>query len=226
MTHLFCPYFTQRIVTALALLGVLATAFYWNVHMLTYGAIVLCVYGCVVEWKRLCRRYWLWWYLTPVYPVLPMYAFCMLTVTHKVPTHIFLWMVLVVAAFDSAAYAVGYCWGRHKIAPAISPGKTWEGYWGGMVGALIASVIFSYYFQWSYKSIDQLIAVFLIGNAAFVGDLFESYIKRKARVKDSGSILPGHGGVLDRIDGMLFAATVLYFYIPLFTSLLGWKEHV
>ncbi|HEX6266301.1 MAG TPA: phosphatidate cytidylyltransferase [Burkholderiales bacterium] len=114
------------------------------------------------------------------------------------PLQVLLVLVLVWIA-DTAAYFVGRAWGRRKLAPAISPGKTWEGAAGGLMGALAYAIIGGFWFQgiaWA----PFLAAAALLAMVSIVGDLFESAAKRQAGVKDSGSLLPGHGGILDRID--------------------------
>lgn len=105
---------------------------------------------------------------------------------------------------DSAAYLAGKKLGRHKLAPAISPGKTWEGVAGAAVGvAVYYAVLQSVSPQFAGMGQVVTIALFAVLTIASIeGDLFESYIKRQAGVKDSGRLLPGHGGVLDRIDGL------------------------
>jgi phosphatidate cytidylyltransferase len=114
------------------------------------------------------------------------------------PLVVLLALVLVWVA-DSAAYFVGRAWGRRKLAPAISPGKTWEGVAGGLIGATLYAIIIAFFTDpgaWFALVVTAL----LLGMASIVGDLFESAVKRQAGVKDSGSLLPGHGGILDRID--------------------------
>ena len=114
------------------------------------------------------------------------------------PLVVLLVLVLVWIA-DSAAYFVGRAWGRHRLAPAISPGKTWEGVAGGLIGAALYAIIIAFFTDpgaW----LALLVTALLLGMASIVGDLFESAMKRQAGVKDSGSLLPGHGGILDRID--------------------------
>lgn len=114
------------------------------------------------------------------------------------PVEVLLVLVLIWIA-DSAAYFVGSTWGRHKLAPAISPGKTWEGAAGGLIGALVYAIILGFFIQavaWA-PFLAAAAALFMI---SIVGDLFESAVKRQAGVKDSGRMLPGHGGLLDRID--------------------------
>ncbi len=125
------------------------------------------------------------------------------------------WWVLVVLlgvwGFDSAAFFTGRYLGRHKVAPQISPGKTWEGIAGGMLLAIIAALICTVR-QLAVPWYFAILLGLLIGSAAVLGDLAESLIKRQMRVKDSGHILPGHGGVLDRIDSLLFAVIVVYIF--------------
>ena len=112
------------------------------------------------------------------------------------PLEILLVLVLVWIA-DSAAYFVGRAWGRRKLAPSISPGKSWEGAVGGVVGAAAYAIICGY---WMNQAMSFLAAAVLLAIVSIVGDLFESAAKRQAGVKDSGTLLPGHGGILDRID--------------------------
>lgn len=120
-------------------------------------------------------------------------------------------MVLVVAAADIGAYFAGRTWGRHKLAEVVSPKKTWEGFWGGMtVCALLALLLWSQLpNQQAHVSLAAVLVVTLAtALASVVGDLTVSMVKREAGVKDSGSLLPGHGGVLDRLDSLCGAAPV------------------
>lgn len=116
-------------------------------------------------------------------------------------------LLLVVATADSGAYFTGRAFGKRKLAPAVSPGKSWEGVLGGWAGALLLAVILSFI----YSGLSLLGCILLVMPAAMIsvlGDLFESMLKREAGVKDSGKLLPGHGGFLDRIDGLTAAAPV------------------
>jgi phosphatidate cytidylyltransferase len=111
----------------------------------------------------------------------------------------------VVWIADTAAYFSGRAFGRRKLAPAISPGKTWEGV-GGALAAVTVYALIVYFAQIMGRDIDFLVAVFVAMAAiSIIGDLFESWLKRCAGVKDSGAVLPGHGGMLDRIDGLMAA---------------------
>ena len=108
-------------------------------------------------------------------------------------------LVLVWAA-DTAAYFVGRAWGRRKLAPAVSPSKTWEGAWGGIAGAVAYAIIGGTFLSGVGAWPVYAVVAVLLGVISIVGDLFESAAKRQAGVKDSGTLLPGHGGILDRVD--------------------------
>jgi phosphatidate cytidylyltransferase len=111
---------------------------------------------------------------------------------------------------DTAAYFAGRALGKHHIAPKISPNKTWEGTIASILGALIVAVVFT---QFLVVPLPHLLAMAAVGNVAGqMGDLLESAYKRSAGVKDSGSLLPGHGGVLDRIDALILAIPVVWYY--------------
>jgi phosphatidate cytidylyltransferase len=121
-------------------------------------------------------------------------------------------VLLAVFAGDIAAFFAGRLLGRHKLAPAISPGKTWEGFVAGTAATIFVAFVALY--KQDYVSIaDSLILGAVIAVAGPVGDLFESAVKRDMQVKDSGRILGGHGGVLDRLDAPLFAAVASYYVL-------------
>ncbi len=123
-----------------------------------------------------------------------------------------LMLVATVAAGDTAAYYTGKALGRHKLHRALSKGKTWEGTGGGLVGSALAAAV-SAAFLPGHNPYFMALMGLLLGAVAQMGDLAESLIKRSYGFKDSGAILPGHGGVLDRIDGHLFAAPLLYWLL-------------
>lgn len=119
-----------------------------------------------------------------------------------------IWLVLVVIATDSFAYFVGNAFKGPKLAPKISPGKTWSGFFGGVGGAMLVGVLASSMI--THSIIQVLIVACLLAIVAQGGDLLESAVKRRAGVKDSGKLIPGHGGIFDRLDGYLVATPVFY----------------
>ena len=127
-------------------------------------------------------------------------------------------MLAVVWCTDTFAYFVGRRWGKRKLARHISPGKTWAGFWGGMAGAIIW-VLLSAQFAGSFGAelvsrwswLGAVLFTMLLACMAVLGDLFESLLKRRARVKDSSNLLPGHGGILDRIDALIPVAPMAAF---------------
>jgi phosphatidate cytidylyltransferase len=111
---------------------------------------------------------------------------------------------------DTAAYFVGRAIGKHPLAPVLSPKKSWEGTIASILGALLVAVVFA---RWLTVPLPHLLGMAVVGNVAGqAGDLLESAYKRSAGVKDSGSLLPGHGGVLDRIDALILAIPVVWYY--------------
>ena len=122
-------------------------------------------------------------------------------------------LFLVTWANDIAAYYSGRRWGRHPMAPIVSPKKTWEGAAGGLLGSIAVAFAFRAWFIPSFSTADALWLGLLLGIAAPLGDLCESILKRSAGVKDSGSLIPGHGGILDRIDSLIFTTPAFYYYL-------------
>jgi phosphatidate cytidylyltransferase len=121
-----------------------------------------------------------------------------------------LFALVIIWASDTVAYFVGRAIGKHPFAPDLSPKKTWEGAIAGLLGSLLVAVIFA---KWLPATLPQLLLMAGIGNVAGqIGDLLESAYKRSAGVKDSGGLLPGHGGMLDRIDALILAIPVVWYY--------------
>ncbi len=127
-----------------------------------------------------------------------------------------LYFVLITKFSDTGAYSVGSLFGRHKMIPRISPGKTWEGFAGAILVSTLASLIFVHFLGYHLAGMNWQHAIALgviLGTAAVVGDLIESLFKREAGVKDSGSLFPGIGGILDLLDSLLFNAPIMYLYL-------------
>jgi phosphatidate cytidylyltransferase len=125
----------------------------------------------------------------------------------------FLLIILCTAAADSGAYFAGRAWGRRKLIPHISPNKTWAGFWGGLVACVAAVALFAGPMHLPAWHVPLLGAA--IGLSSVAGDLCESMLKRSFGVKDSSHLIPGHGGLLDRLDSILFVLLVVYGYMQL-----------
>lgn len=126
--------------------------------------------------------------------------------------------ILTVYAADTGAFSVGRLIGRHRMAPAISPGKTWEGAAGGMASAVIAAVALGMGTPLGLEVWQAAVAGVILGVVSPAGDLTESMVKRWAGVKDSGAIFPGHGGMLDRLDSLLPSFIVVYVMAAFFSA--------
>ena len=155
--------------------------------------------GVVREWGTMCR-----WKLLPLllgflYALL---AFAALLALRRFGSGIVYYVLIVVWSSDIGAYVVGRLLGGRRLAPSISPGKTWS----GAVGGLLASIVFGGI--WVGFNVSVLAASAVLGIASQLGDLGESALKRSYGVKDSGRLIPGHGGVLDRLDGLMAASIV------------------
>lgn len=131
--------------------------------------------------------------------------------------HIF-YLLIIIWISDSFAYFFGSKFGRTKLYKIISPKKSVEGLIAAIAGGVLGGLIYSSFFG-LFGPIHALLTSLLVIIAGTIGDLIESMFKRKANVKDSGNLFPGHGGMLDRIDSLIFAAPVLYFYLTLVTKL-------
>lgn len=197
----------QRTITSLFLFsGLIIFLFY--LPPIYFSTIITCAFILILfyEWPPLIRTVQLKLAITFFYLCLPFYS--LISLIYFSSKLVFL-LISLVALFDTTAYIVGKLLGSHKIVPKISPGKSWEGLLGGFFAVLI-TIAFSMCQQTNYFVIFLL--AFTIAILAFAGDLFESYLKRKAGIKHSSSLLPGHGGILDRIDGLL-PVSILFFLL-------------
>jgi phosphatidate cytidylyltransferase len=145
-----------------------------------------------------------------IFVVLPFSAVVRLHGVDLLGPRLLLFTVVLVWVGDTSAYFVGRSFGRWKMAPSISPNKTWEGAGANFLGALFVAAVFGY---WTGIQPAHMLGMAAVGSVAGqLGDLFESAWKRSAGVKDSGTILPGHGGMLDRIDALILAAPAVWYY--------------
>ena len=136
-------------------------------------------------------------------------------------------LIALVSVADIGAYFSGRRWGRRKLAPRLSPGKSWEGVWGGMTASLAVAAALAAIVHLNVQALDLLqwilllLAALLVAAVSVMGDLFESMLKRQRGMKDSGRCLPGHGGLLDRADSLLAAAPVFALAVLLIRGLTG-----
>lgn len=182
-------------------------SFYFSLILL---GILICI--IVFEWKRLFKvTKPLFWLIMPFYPILP---FALLIYMNQQPEYhdLLFYLFILVFSFDTGSYLVGSLIGKHKIAPHISPGKTWEGLFGGYLFAIIGFRLMLWEQGVSRKIPFILWYAIILSTLSLAGDLFESWLKRRARIKDSGTFLPGHGGFLDRFDGIMFVVFFFYFW--------------
>lgn len=200
----------DRAVTSLCLLPTcLAWYYYHTPAKETYFLIGMVAWIAIFEWPRLFKpRSVTFWLLFPVYPILSFIAFnCLMhnpTFRPLIP-----FMILLTFAYDAGGYFIGKAFGKHKLLPQLSPNKTVEG--------AVAGVALTFFACWWYRGFDapflpfQTVLITLaICVCACAGDLFESFLKRKAGIKDTSNLLPGNGGLLDRIDALLCVVLFVY----------------
>ena len=200
MNELFVRTATGLILIAAALLTAVLDGTVFAVYV---AAIATAMF---YEWTRIARGWGAAWYLGGfVYALVPALALLWVRERDAHGLDLLLWVFIVTWSTDIGAYFVGRRFGRRKLAPTISPGKTVEGLYGGIAAATLLAG------AWALATrlgVALLALAPVLAIAAQAGDLFESGMKRRAGVKDSGSWLPGHGGILDRLDGLVPVAVL------------------
>lgn len=223
-----CMLYRARLSVVLQLLTVLVLMFalLFGVPQAVSHAWLL--YSCIAWWSaafiliavwraELAKKPALLWFLRlGVLLAVPTAGLALLE-WHRLGWFYLLYVILLAATADTAAFYVGRLFGRRKLAPALSPNKTQAGFWGAMSAVFLLALATAFLWELPWLSASSFILASLIaGLLSVVGDLAESMIKRCADCKSSGRLLPGHGGMLDRVDGLLAAAPVFFLtYAPL-----------
>jgi phosphatidate cytidylyltransferase len=199
------------VLSALALIPALLALIWWAPDWLFRGVVTAALAIAAIELSHLVRSWPARLALMVVYLAFPLLMLAEIRATYGPGALMVLIGAIIIS--DSAQYFCGRAFGRRKLAPVISPKKTVEGAVGGVVIAAAATAGLASLWQPSLPLGVAVGAGLAMAIAGIVGDLFESAMKRRAGVKDSGHLIPGHGGILDRIDSWLFAAPVFWIFL-------------
>jgi len=218
---------TKRILSAITLAPIVLYIIY--IGGMAFNIMVAIAFAIMIwEWCRMTKaspRKWAWWISGLTYIgwacICLIFLASSIATTEKGYNFIIIFLIFItIWAVDIGAYIAGKTFGKHKIAPKISPNKTWEGLIGGMIGASIILTSFGKILPFN-AIITLIIAGCVTAIVAQSGDFFESWVKRKFGVKDSSNIIPGHGGLLDRLDGLLAIMWGLSIYFLVMTLVVG-----
>jgi len=207
--------FLQKALTAIVLLVIFLFLFLYPPPFVTALFVVaILIYIIFFEWQKIIAALGLNKYFFPItiiYPILPATLVAYMCTDYSYRILIF-FMVFLIFANDTGGYIIGSLIGKHKLAPSISPKKTWEGFLGGYLFTLMMLYLILFFSKPTASTSFLFLFSLSVSILATAGDLFESFLKRKVGIKDSGSILPGHGGLLDRFDSFL---TVIFLFFAL-----------
>lgn len=199
-----------RAITAIILIITLLTTLCCCPPVIFSTLILTMMSIMIAELKNMIKNLNIFLFILPFYPILP----CLILIYFNQVSEykiLLYYLFAMVFSFDTASYIAGKAcsklWKTHKIIPSISPGKSWEGAFGGYLGTALLLLIISKSSWWQTYLLSAVICTI-----AFAGDVFESFLKRSANIKDSGSTLPGHGGFLDRFDAILFVSVFFFAY--------------
>lgn len=189
-------------------------------NIIFYSFIIAVAGLMLAEWNSIINRHrhkLYWCMAAALYTCIFFFSFLLLKGFHN-GDQALLWLVITIWCSDTAAFAVGKLIGGPKFAPKISPAKTWAGFCGAIGMSCIIGIMFASYF--SVKNVALFVSTaVLLGALSQVSDLLESWIKRKAGIKDSGRLIPGHGGILDRTDSFILTAPTLALLLLFFEDL-------
>ncbi|HLD76589.1 MAG TPA: phosphatidate cytidylyltransferase [Rickettsiales bacterium] len=208
----------QRIISSLIMIPIAIYAIYVSKNLFLFLAIAIAILMSY-EWLEIIknsREEKKWKVAGFFYIAIPIYAVIRL---RFISSDIVFWMFAIIWTTDICAYFIGKIYGGKKLAPSISPGKTWAGFYGAIIGSAIIGFLSSFMFLGTV--LFFVIISVLLSVVEQLSDLLESKFKRSFGVKDSGNIIPGHGGVLDRLDGMMLVAPFLLMLVEIFSRQFG-----
>jgi phosphatidate cytidylyltransferase len=202
---------TFRLGPLLVLPAIMVTGIHFDIRFLIAGAIlaVLFVIGGCIGLPHKINKSYLVTALSIIYPAM---FFSTFVLTRELDDGKWLVLLIILSTFtvDTGAYFVGSRWGKHKLAPKISPNKTWEGVVGGFLGGVIAVLVLNILLSLKFEVWQLITLILLVPFVAQLGDLTESWMKRRMGLKDTSGLLPGHGGLLDRLDSIVFVSVLVY----------------
>ena len=202
---------TLRIWPLLLLPAVMVTGVYFEVRFLIAGAIlaILFLAAGLIGFPKKINKPYLVIASSIIYPAM---FFSTFVLTRGLTDGKWLVLLIILATFtvDTGAYLAGSRWGKHKLAPKISPNKTWEGVLGGILGGVVAVLVLNVILDLEFRTWQLITLTLLLPLTAQLGDLAESWMKRRMNLKDSSGLLPGHGGLLDRLDSIVFVSVLVY----------------
>lgn len=205
----------KRIISSIILIPIAINAIFYS--KTTFFLLVVAITILMtMEWldiTKTARNKKKWRIIGFFYILIPI--FCVIKI-RMIEPYILLWMFVIIWATDIFAFFAGKYIGGPKLAPTISPNKTWSGLFGGMIASSLVGLISSILFPGSI--LFFVLTSFLLSIIEQISDLMESKVKRIFKVKDSGNIIPGHGGIIDRLDGMTLVAPVILFLITFFPN--------
>ena len=182
-------------------------AYFYSTFLFSVVLAVILIYILIFEWPRLIDPKTIaFWLVTPLYPVLPVFSLIYLNqFLRSFNILIPLYPFFIAWSADIVSYCFGSLFGKHKICPRISPGKSYE----GLSAAYVVITFIMFFLFPGLKLVNILLLSFIFSISGFLGDIFISFLKRRAGLKDTGKILPGHGGMLDRFDSVFFVSVVV-----------------
>lgn len=207
----------KRLITGFILLMFSGIIFFY-LPPLYFSLLIMVIYNVIlfIELPALFAHNKKLWFLVPLYPTLSCVIASILnmgTFRNLIPL-----TIILISVYDTGAYFIGKQFGTHRIAPHISPQKSWEGFAGGCIITLLAALVMQLFLCKAITPFIMIGIVIALCFLATLGDFFESFLKRNAGLKNSSELLPGHGGLLDRIDSLLFVIPLIWIFKSMLAS--------